>query len=91
MTIVSTENDRARCCAVILTQGVRVLVCAGAQEEAAVFAGIITSGLLAGSGPSHLTRSLTMTPWSRPSATISARTGSMQPPAGGRGWPTRRS
>ena len=50
MTIVSTENDRAAC-AVILTRGVRVLVCAGAQEEAAVFAGIITSGLLAGLRP----------------------------------------
>ncbi len=50
MTIVSTENDRAAC-AVILARGVLVLKCAGAEEEAGVFAGTITGGVLAGLRP----------------------------------------
>ena len=50
MTLANTQGDRAAS-AVAVARGIRVLACAGADEEAAVFAGIITDGLLKGLRP----------------------------------------
>jgi len=50
MTIASTNGDRAAS-AVVVARGIRVLTSAGAEEEAAVLVGIITSGVLAGLRP----------------------------------------
>ena len=50
MTIASTDGDRAGS-AVVVARGVRVLTYAGSVEEAAMFAGIIGGGVLAGLRP----------------------------------------
>jgi hypothetical protein len=50
MIVAHTNGDRAAS-AVVVARGVRVLTCAGAEEEAAVFTGIVTGSVVAGLRP----------------------------------------